>query len=70
MLISARNQLSGSVVDIVRGATTSHVRIDLGSGIVVTASVSTRSVDDLALEPGSKVTTIIKASDVLIGVDG
>ncbi|MDB5509061.1 MAG: hypothetical protein JWL93_1530 [Hyphomicrobiales bacterium] len=69
MLISARNQISGAVVDIVRGATTSHVRIDLGGGVVMTSSVSTQSVDDLKLEPGSKVTAIIKASDVLIGVD-
>ena len=30
MKISARNTLKGTVTDIVRGATTSHVRIDIG----------------------------------------
>ena len=39
MRLSARNQLKGVVVDVVKGATTSHVRIDVG-GTVVTASVT------------------------------
>ena len=39
MRISARNQLKGTVVDVVKGATTSHVRIDIGGGGIVTASI-------------------------------
>jgi molybdopterin-binding protein len=40
--LSARNQLAGKVVEVRKGQTTSHVRIDIGSGVVVTASITTR----------------------------
>ena len=40
MKISARNILKGTILDIVKGATTSHVRIDIGGGAVVTASIT------------------------------
>ena len=46
MKISARNQLKGTIVDVVRGATTSHIRIDIGGGVVVTASITNESVDE------------------------
>ena len=40
MKISARNQLKGTIVDVVKGATTSHIRIDIGGGVIVTASIT------------------------------
>jgi molybdopterin-binding protein len=65
--ISARNQLPGTIVEILKGQTTAHVRIDiLGSGIVVTASITNEAVDDLALSKGDKVIAVIKASDVMV----
>ena len=51
MKISARNVLKGKIVDVVKGATTAHVRIDVG-GTVVTASITNESVDDLGLKTG------------------
>ncbi len=33
MKLSARNQLKGKIVDVAKGATTSHVRVDLGHGV-------------------------------------
>jgi molybdopterin-binding protein len=69
MKISARNQLKGTVVDVVKGATTSHVRIDIGNA-VVTASITNEAVDDLKLAKGKAVIAVIKASDVLVGIDG
>jgi molybdopterin-binding protein len=53
MKISARNILKGTVTEIVKGATTSHVRIDVG-GSVVTASITTEAVADLKLEKASR----------------
>jgi molybdopterin-binding protein len=44
MKISARNQLKGTIVDVVKGATTSHVRIDIGGGAIVTASITNEAV--------------------------
>lgn len=69
MKISARNKLIGTVVDVAKGATTSHVRIDIGSGNVLTASITNEAVDELKIVKGQKATALIKASDVLVAVD-
>ena len=68
MKISARNILRGTIVEIVKGATTSHVRIDVG-GSVVTASITNEAVADLQLEKGKQGYAVIKASDVMVGID-
>ncbi len=69
MKISARNQLKGKIVDITRGATTAHVMIDIGGGVVVTASVTNAAVDELGLTAGAAAYAIVKASDVMVAVD-
>ncbi len=68
MKLSARNQLKGRIVEIVKGATTSHVKIDIG-GAVVTSSITNEAVDELGLETGMDAYAVIKASDVMVGVD-
>jgi molybdopterin-binding protein len=67
MKISARNQLKGTVVDVKRGQTTAHVRIELSGGATITSSITNEAVDELGLKPGDSVTAIIKASDVMVG---
>jgi molybdopterin-binding protein len=69
MRISARNQIKGTVVDVKKGATTSHIRVDIGGGQIVTSSITNEAVDDLGLKAGGKATVVIKASDVMIAVD-
>ncbi|WP_276121376.1 TOBE domain-containing protein [Pararhizobium qamdonense] len=69
MKISARNQIKGKIVEVTKGATTSHVRIDIGNGAIVTASITNQAVDELGLAVGGSAYAIIKASDVMIGVD-
>ena len=66
MKLSARNQLKGKVVDVRKGTTTAHVRIDLGHGVVVTASITNEAVDDLGLKIGDEAIAVIKASDVMV----
>ena len=61
MKIRARNVLKGKIVDVVKGATTAHVRIDVG-GTVVTASITNESVDDLGLKTGM--------ANQVVGCDG
>ena len=68
MKISARNQLKGTIIDILKGATTSHVRIDIGGGAVVTAAITNEAVEELALAKGQAATAVIKASDVLVAI--
>ncbi len=67
MKLSARNVLPGKVVDVKRGATTSHVRIDIGNGRTITASITNEAVDDLALKVGDAASAIVKATDVIVG---
>jgi len=67
MKLSARNQLKGKIIDVVKGATTSHVRIEIGSGVVVTSSITNEAVADLDLKAGDDAWAVIKASDVMIG---
>jgi molybdopterin-binding protein len=69
MKISARNKLHGTIADVVKGATTAHVRIDLGGGAVVTASITNDAVDELKLKKGDKAYAVIKATDVMVGLD-
>ncbi|RIY01267.1 transporter [Aureimonas flava] len=68
MRISARNTLKGRIVSIEKGATTAHVRIDIG-GAVVTSAITNAAVDDLGLAEGQEAYAVVKASDVMIGVD-
>lgn len=68
MKLSARNTLPGTIVEVTRGATTSHVRLDIG-GTVVTASITNEAVDDLGLQPGQQAYAVVKASDVMVAID-
>lgn len=68
MKISARNQFKGKVVEVKKGTTTAHVRIDVGDQIV-TAAITNESVDELKLAPDQTAYEVIKASDVLVGID-
>ena len=63
MRISARNQLKGTIVDVVKGATTSHIQIDIGGGVIGTASITNEAVDELKLTKGKP------ASDIMVGID-
>lgn len=67
MKISARNQLAGTVTAIAPGAVNGTVKVDIGNGMIVTASITEEAIHDLALAEGDAVTVIVKASDVLIG---
>ncbi|MGY5777934.1 TOBE domain-containing protein [Agrobacterium rhizogenes] len=69
MKISARNRLKGKVVEVTKGATTAHVRIDIGNGSIVTSSITNEAVDELGLTVGSSAYAVIKASDVMVAVD-
>jgi molybdopterin-binding protein len=69
MKLSARNVLPGHVIAITKGATTAQVKIDVGNGTVVTASITNAAVDALKLEVGKPASAVVKASDVMIGVD-
>ena len=69
MKLSARNQFKGKVVEVKKGATTSHVRIDICGGNIVTASITNDSVDELGLASGKTAYAVVKASSVMVAVE-
>lgn len=68
MKISARNVLKGKIVGVSKGATTAHVRIDVG-GTIVTASITNEAVEELGLKAGMAAAAVIKSSDVMVAVE-
>jgi len=68
MRLSARNQIKGTIVDIQKGITTAHVRLDIGGGVIITASITNEAVDQLGLVADQVAMAVIKASDVMIGI--
>jgi molybdopterin-binding protein len=68
MKLSARNILKGKIVEVKKGQTTAHVRIDIG-GSIVTSSITNEAVDELKLAAGQSAYAVIKASDVMIAID-
>lgn len=69
MKLSARNVLKGKIVEVTKGATTAHVKIDVGGGAVMTSSITNAAVDELKLAVGKEAYAVVKASDVMIGID-
>ena len=68
MKLSARNQLSGKIVEIKEGAVNASVTVDIGGGNTIKSTISLEAVKDLELKVGSDVTAIVKATSVLLGV--
>ena len=69
MRISARNNLAGEIRDVQKGAVNAEVTIALKSGDLVTAVITNSSVDSLGLRKGTAAYAVIKASDVMVGID-
>jgi molybdopterin-binding protein len=68
MKLSARNKLKGTIVWAKKGATTTRVKIDAG-GAVVAAAITNDAAEELRLAAGQTAYAVIKASDVMVGVD-
>ena len=69
MKLSARNKLKGKILDVKKGPTTAHVRLEIAPSQIVTASITNEAVEDLGLKAGGTAIAIVKASDVMIAVD-
>ncbi len=67
--LSARNQIRGRITSVLRGPISSMVKLDLGGGQHITASLTTEAVDELQLVVGAEATAVFKASSVIIQVE-
>jgi molybdopterin-binding protein len=69
MKLSARNILEGKIIEVKKGATTAHVRIEIKGGAVITSSITNEAVEELHLAVGNEAYAVIKASDVMVARD-
>ena len=69
MKISARNILKGKVIKVVRGAVNAEVTIELPGGTQLVSIITNNSVENLNLTEGKEAYAIIKASNVMVGID-
>jgi molybdate transport system regulatory protein len=66
--LSARNILAGKVTELHEGAVNSEVGIQLPGGTVLVASITKESVKALDLKRDDRVSAVVKASHVMVGV--
>ncbi len=69
MMISARNNFSGTVKAMVKGPVSTEVTVSVAPGVEVVSIISTASANELGLAVGKPARVLIKASSVLVGVD-
>lgn len=69
MQLSARNTLKGVIKAIDVGAVNVEVSIELAPGIIVTSIITKQSYQNLDLVVGKEAFAVIKASDIMIGVN-
>jgi molybdopterin-binding protein len=69
MKLSARNILKGKVIKIVKGAVNAEVVIELPGGSQLVSIITNASVESLELKEGKTAYAVIKASNIMVGVD-
>jgi molybdopterin-binding protein len=68
MKISARNQFEGKIVGIEKGTVNGIVKIEIGGGNIISATISLASIEELGLEVGGQATAVVKATSVMVMV--
>lgn len=69
MKLSARNQLKGTILEIENGAVNAIIKLDIGDGNIISATVSMDAVKSLNLAVGKEAYAVIKSTSVMVGVE-
>jgi molybdopterin-binding protein len=69
MKLSARNVLKGTIKQVTPGAVDTEVILELSPGVEVVSIITKKSAENLRLKAGNFAYAIIKAPNVIIGVD-
>lgn len=69
MKLSARNQFKGKIVAVEKGTVNGIVKIDIGGGNTISATISLASIEELGLEVGGEATAVVKATSVMVMTD-
>ncbi len=64
--ISGRNQLSGNVLEVLYQGLFAQIKIDIGTGQIVTSIITSEGTRGLGLRKGLSVVALIKATDVMV----
>ncbi|WP_319568797.1 TOBE domain-containing protein [Cohaesibacter marisflavi] len=67
--LSARNQIRGTVSSVEPGAVNSEIQLDIGNSKTLTVVITRQSTESLDIKPGDKMCAIIKASQIILGVE-
>lgn len=67
--ISARNQFAGTIVKVTEGAVNGHVSLEMADGNVVSGSITNEAIESLGLKVGDPALAVIKATDVMVGIE-
>ncbi len=69
MKISARNVLRGKVKSVTFGMISAEVVVELSGGDEIVSVITKRSAEELGLEVGKEVSVVVKATNVMIGLE-
>jgi len=69
MQLSARNVFKGRITQVTHGAVESEIVIQLSPGVEIVSTITKASAERMGLKPGDTAHAIVKASNVIIGVD-
>ena len=69
MKTSARNMLKGKVKQVKPGVVNTEVIVELPGGSEIVSIITKESADKLGLAIGKEAYAIIKASNVMIGIE-
>ena len=69
MKLSARNQLKGTIKEIEEGAVNAVVKMDIGGGNIISATISMDAVKSLGVSVGKEAYAVIKSTSVMVGVE-
>ena len=69
MKISARNQVPGTIKTLKKGPVNTEVVVTIAGGSEIVSVITSYSAEKMALKEGSKVFAVMKASEVMIGID-
>lgn len=69
MKLSARNILKGKIKQVTHGAVESEILLELSPGVEIVATITKASAEQMKLKEGKSAYAVIKASNVIVGVD-
>jgi molybdopterin-binding protein len=69
MKLSARNVLKGTIKAIDVGAVNVDVVVEVAPGLQISAIITKKSYERLGLTVGKEAAAVIKATNVMIGVE-